>query len=118
MRRDFPGRVLVYDGGARHNRDAVHAVEFGSAPFPFLTVWTKGQVAPFRETDHDPATYHGGDAALSWVPEVYGGREACSLGYKQHFHVRLDAPARAGDLLPYMEFMSRELWQEALAALG
>jgi hypothetical protein len=118
MRLDFPGRVLFVDDAARTNSEPVHAVEFGSEPFAFLTVWTKGQVAPFRETEHDPATFHRGDEKLSWVDEHYRDRKVRVLGFKQHFHLRGSLSESLAQVAPYMSPALREQAEQYLAGVA
>ena len=92
------------DDNARSNVEPVHAVEVAAEPFAFVTIWTTGQIPPFRETEwgHDPKLYHIGDAKLSWVDEHYKDRAVRTLGYKQHFHVRGAARVIVPEFLPFM----------------
>jgi hypothetical protein len=112
VRLEYPGRVLFVDDDARSNEYPVHAVEFGTEPFDFLSVWTKGQIPPFRETDHDPETYHRGDEKLSWVDEHYKDRTVRVLGYKQHFHIR------GHDVTEFVPFISPGLNAEIAGRNG
>jgi hypothetical protein len=112
----YPGRVLVWDRDAEsHPAHSVHALELADG---FLSVWTKGQVPPFRTTDHDPATYHVGDEKLSWVDECYVERRFRVMGYKQHFHVATVGRAGLADAEPFREHVHPALWAELESVCG